>query len=134
MRIFFKNLRPPCKRFLSQLFFMFSMLSSMMEHKKAIEKRTPVYFCQHHEFYKFLSILGHFCCFAAYFLLFFKKISWVQKYAWKDVIHTVILALRKEEKNIFILREFCKRTHCPPIVTLALLLFVGPVDNRPSPL
>ena len=31
---------------------------------------------------------------------------------------------KKRKKNIFILREFCKRTHCPPIVTLALLLFV----------
>ena len=26
--------------------------------------------------------------------------------------------------NIFIWREICKRTHCPPIVTLALLLFL----------
>ena len=31
---------------------------------------------------------------------------------------------KKRKKNIFILREFCKRTHCPPIVTLALLLFL----------
>ena len=38
------------------------------------------------------------------------------------MIHTVILAIKKKS-NIFILREFCKITHFPPIVTLALLLF-----------
>ena len=60
-----------------------------MEHKKPIENRTPVYFCLHHEFYTFLSIFRHFCCFAAQFLLFFTMFSGVQKYVWKDVIHTV---------------------------------------------
>ena len=41
---------------------------------------------------------------------------------WKHVNHTVFLALK--QSNIFILKDFCKRTHCPPIVTLALLLFI----------
>ena len=31
-----------------------------MEHKKAFENRISVYFCLHHEFYKLLSIFGHF--------------------------------------------------------------------------
>ena len=44
---------------------MFSVLSFRMENTKVIENRTPVYFCLHHEFYNFLSILGHFCCFKA---------------------------------------------------------------------
>ena len=39
------------------------------------------------------------------------------------MIQKVILALKKKS-NIFILREICKRTHCPSIVTLALLLFI----------
>ena len=30
----------------------------------------------------------------------------------------------KKKSNIFILREFCKRTHCTSIGTLALLLFI----------
>ena len=29
-----------------------------------------------------------------------------------------------KKTNIFILREICKRTHCPHIRTLALLLFI----------
>ena len=49
---------------------------------------------------------------------------------WKNVIHTVILAFKKKPKN-FVLREFCKRTHCPPVVTLALLLFLQN-DGLPS--
>ena len=34
------------------------------------------------------------------------------------------LKKKNTKKNIFIPREFCKRTHCPPIVTLALILFI----------
>jgi hypothetical protein len=30
----------------------------------------------------------------------------------------------KKKSNNLILREFCKRTHCPSIVTLVLLLFI----------
>ena len=48
--------------------------------------------------------------------------SWVQKYVWKDVIHMVVW-LFKKIKQLY-LREFCKRTHCPPSVILALLLFI----------
>ena len=36
----------------------------------------------------------------------------------------------KKKSNNFILREFCKRTHCPPIVTLALLLFLCKNDEK----
>ena len=36
------------KTVLSQLFFMFSLLSSRMEQKKAIENQTTVYFFLHH--------------------------------------------------------------------------------------
>ena len=41
------------------------------------------------------------------------------------MIYTIILALKKS--NYFILREFSKRTHCPFIVTLALLHFLWPL-------
>ena len=52
--IFFKNLWPYFqKRFCPKIFLMFSVLSFRMEHKKAIENLTPVYFCLHHEFYIF---------------------------------------------------------------------------------
>ena len=39
------------------------------------------------------------------------------------------LGLKKKSNN-FILREFCKRTHCPPIVTLALLLFLSKTQKK----
>ena len=70
-------------------------------------------------FTNFIPFLG---IFAAYFLLFLEKFSWVQNYVWKDVINTVIFVFIYQ--TFFIFREFCKRTHCPRIVTLALLLFV----------
>ena len=102
---------------------MFSVLGSRMEHKKAIENRTAVYFCLHHEFYKFLSIFGHFWCFAVQFPIFLQSFSGIQKYAWKDGIYTVILAIEQKIKH-FILRDICKITLCPSLVTLALLLFI----------
>ena len=71
-------------------------------------------------FTNFYPCWGIFAALRPIFCYFFY--SWVQKYVWKDVIHTVISAFKKS--NIFILREFCKRTYCPPIVTLALLLFL----------
>ena len=40
------------------------------------------------------------------------------------MIHTDILAFFQILK-MFILREICKRRHCPPSVTLGLLLFVN---------
>ena len=90
----FKNLRPKFQNsFVPTFFLMFSVLGSSMEHKKGIENRTAVYFCLHHEFYKMLSIFGHFCCFAVWFLIFLLCFSGIQKYAWKDVLHTVILAI-----------------------------------------
>ena len=46
----------------------------------------------------------------------------IKKYAWKNVIHTVFLLFNKKS-SIFVLREICKRTCCPSIVNLALLLF-----------
>ena len=120
MIIFFLYLRPHFENiFVLGFFIMFSVLTFRMEHKKAIENRTTVYFCLHYELLKNLSILGHFCCFRDKFLICLQYFPGVQ-YVQKDVIHTVIL----KKSNIFILREFCKRTHCPLIVTLALLLFV----------
>ena len=103
---------------------MFSVLSSRMEQKKAIENRTPVYFFLLHKFFNFLSIFGHFCCLAAQFQIFLQFVSGVKKYDWSNVIHTVVLAYLQKKSNIYILREICKRTHCPPIGTLALLLFI----------
>ena len=46
------------------------------------------------------------------------------------MIHTIILA--KKKFNCFILRKFSKRTHCPCIVTLALLLFVLLLLSAPT--
>ena len=60
-----------------------------------------MYFCLHHKVYKFLSILGHFGCFAAYFLIFLQFLSGVQKYVWKDVIHMVVLAIKKNQTFLF---------------------------------
>ena len=120
---FSKNLRPHFQNsFVPRFFFMLSMLSFRMEYKKAIENRTPVYFCLYHEFYKFFCPFWG--IFAAQFLIFLQFFSGVQKCVWKDVIQPVIVAIKKKTSNIFILREFCKITHCLPIVTLALLLFL----------
>ena len=44
------------------------------------------------------------------------------------MIHTVILAIEQKIKLFYFKREICKRTHCPSIVNLALLLFLDP-DN-----
>ena len=57
------------------------------------------------------------------FLIFLQFFSGVMKYFWKDVVCMAILALQKEITT-FILRTIHKRTHCPSIVTLALLLFL----------
>ena len=35
-----------------------------------------------------------------------------------------------KKSNIFILREICKRTLCPSVVTLALLLFLQISENK----
>ena len=103
---------------------MFSVLGSRMEHKKAIENQTAVYFCLYHEFNHFLSVFGHFCCFGVLFLIFLQCFSGIQKQAWKDVIHTVILAIyQKNQIKNFEEKFVKKKTHCPSIVTLALLLF-----------
>ena len=94
---------------------MFSFLSFRIEHKKLLKTKQQCTFV-------YIMNLGRFGCYAALVLIFLPFLSGVQKYVWKDVIHTVILALKKS--NIFILRKFCKRIHCPPIVTLDLLLFI----------
>ena len=72
-----------------------------MEHKKANENQTPVYFFLHFEFFKLLSILGHFSCFAAYFLIFLQLFLGFQKYVLKDVIHMVILGIKKNQTFLF---------------------------------
>ena len=72
----FKNLRPHFQQsFVPNFFFILSVLGSRIEHKKFLENRTAVYFSLHHEFYKFLSIFGHFCCFAVHFLIFLQCFS-----------------------------------------------------------
>ena len=70
--------------------------------KNAIENQTPVYFCLPHEFDNFLSIFGHFCCFVGYFLIFLQFLSGVQMYVWKDVIHTVVLAIKNYQTFLFL--------------------------------
>ena len=52
-----------------------------------------MYFCLHHAFAKFLSILKHFCGIAVQFLTFFQFFRG-QKYNWQDVIHMVICAIK----------------------------------------
>ena len=80
---------------------MFSVLGSRMEHKKAVENQTAVYFCLYHEFYNFFLNT-----FWAFFLLcgqvsnIFTMFLGIQKYAWKAVIHTVIFGyLTKNQEN-----------------------------------
>ena len=73
---------------------MFSALRFKMEHKKAVENRTAVYFVLHLEFYNFFSSFGAFLLLLS--LVSIKKNSGVQKYVWKDVIHTVILVFFKK--------------------------------------
>ena len=68
---------------------MFLVLGSKMKHKKAIENRTAEYFCLHHQFSKFLGIFAALGLVSNMFTMF----SGIQKYALKDVIHTVILAI-----------------------------------------
>ena len=45
------------KQLCPNIFFMFSVLGSRMKHKKVIENQTAVYFCLHHESYKFYPLL-----------------------------------------------------------------------------
>ena len=96
---------------------LFSVLSSRIDTKNLLETKHQMYFCLHHDFYKFLSIFGHFCYFAAY-ILFLKIMGSEECLERCDSYGDFFLS------NIFILGEFCKRTQCPPIVTLALLLFL----------
>ena len=103
---FFKSETTFSKQFCPNIFFMFSVLGSRMQQKKDIENRTAVYFCLNHEFYKFLLIFGHFYCFVVYFLIFLQCFSGIQKYAKKDVIHTVILAIEQKIKHFHSKRNF----------------------------
>ena len=89
------------KTVLSQLFFMFSMQISRIKQKKVIENQTAVNFCLHHEFYNFLLIFGHFCCFGAYFLIFLQFFSGVQQYVWQCVIHTDVLTFFLQNSKHF---------------------------------
>ena len=57
---FFKNLVQHFHNSFVPRFFILSVLSFGMEHKKGIENRTAVYFCLHHEFDKMLFIFWHF--------------------------------------------------------------------------
>ena len=58
----------------------------------------------------------YFCCFRAQFLIFLHLFSWVQKYVWKDVMHTVILALKKIKQFFFqrILKKNTLSSQCNP--------------------
>ena len=106
-------------------FFLCFLWKSPEWNKNFFENQTAVYFCLHHEFYNFLLIFGHFCCFAAKFLIFSQFFSGVQQYVWQGVTHTDIFFSSFKIFNIFILREIWKKIHCPPSVTLALLLFLN---------
>ena len=94
---------------------MFSVLSLRMEDKQAIEIEHQCSFKIFVNFWAFLllpSPISH----------IFTIFSGVQKYVLKHVIQ--LFGLFKK-KHFFFLRDFYKRTNCPPIVTLALLLFVA---------
>ena len=123
MRIFFlKNVILHFQNIFVPTFFMLSMLSSRMKHKKAIENRTLVYFCLQHEFKKkmhfgaYLLLCG---IVSRIFTIFFRGLE-----VCMAICDSYInLAIKKINKDI-ILREIFKRTYCPPIGTLALLLFL----------
>ena len=46
------------------------------------------------------------------------------------MIHTRWFWLFNKKSNLFIWREICKRTCCPSIVTLTLLLFLGSAQRQ----
>ena len=107
------------------------LLSFGMEHKKGIANRTPWYFCLHHGFYKFLSIFGPFfllCGLVSHIFTIFVRDSEVCLERCDSYGNFGYL---KKKKKKIILREFSKRTHCPPIVTLFLLLFVSQIHIAP---
>ena len=93
-----------------------------MKQKKAIENRTPVYLCLNHEFCKkihFGAFLMLCCQVSKIFTIFFRgsEVCLERCESYGDLGYL-------KKSNIFILREICKRTYCPPLVTPVLLLFV----------
>ena len=76
---------------------MVSVLISRIENQKVIENRTTVYFCLHHEFVIFFKFWGMFAALrpSFYFFLLQFFVMGSEGCLEYDVIHTVILALRK---------------------------------------
>ena len=111
MKPHFKN------SFFPQDFFIFYVLSFRMQHKKAIENRTTVYFCLHHELKKNVVHFGSFLLLCSLVSNLFKQNFWGSE-----------VGLERCDSYcnffFFLIKPFCTRTHCPPIITLALLLFL----------
>ena len=93
------------------------MLSFKTEHKKSYWKpSTSVLLSTSWILIKFSNLCA-FLLLCGLVSIIFTIFSGVQKYVWRDLIHTVI--------KHFHFRTICKRTHCPSIGTLALLFFVS---------
>ena len=93
---------------------------------KAIENRTPVFSCLHHEFYKFFIHFGAFLLLCGLVSIIFTNFFMGLELCLERCDTYGNFGLKK---NIFFLWEFSKITHCPPVVTLALLLFV-PIKTK----
>ena len=90
------------------------MLSSQSSR---IKTETYSFFCLHHELFKFLSIFWHSCCFAALFLIFFiiyKGFRSMSEKVWFTQCFCIF-----KKSNYLIRWKFCKRRHCPRVITFS---------------
>ena len=113
------------KQFCLNFFFVFSIKISRMGQKKVIENRTAVYLkCVYNFFFDFLAFLLLWGLISKKFTIFFRgssiRLARCDSY-WYLVFFFKIL-------SFFI--QICKMRHCPPSVTLALLLFIGTLYFR----
>ena len=108
---------------LSQFFLCFLCKSPGWNKKKLLKTEqqcTFVYIMNLNNFYWLLGIFAALRPSFKYFHIFFQGFSSMSGKVWFIRIFWLFF------KNfyIFILREICKRRHCPPSVTLALLLWI----------
>ena len=124
---FFFILRPHFQNSLFLIFFfMFSVLNFIMKQKKLLKTKhhcTFVYVMNFTNYCPFLGILLLYDLVSNIFTIFFRGSEVCLEKC--DSCGN----LGYEKTKDFILREICKRTHCPPIVTLALLLFIHFYQN-----
>ena len=122
LRIFFKILRPHFQNSFSQLFYIFCAKVKDTTLKSYWKPNTSV-------FLSTLWILSTFTHFGAFVLLWdlvsiIFTIFFMGSEVYLERCDSYDNFDLKQKFKKIIFREFCKRIHCPPIVTLALLLFL----------